>query len=89
MTSPPPNPTPTLTLALTLTLARTLALALALALTLTKDDCPSYVSNLPPAGERKGPFKRVDDAYCEKNCRQGFCPEDSCRLGLARACPYP
>ena len=54
-----------------------------------KDDCPSYVSNLPPAGERKGPFKRVDDAYCEKNCRQGFCPEDSCRLGLARACPYP
>jgi hypothetical protein len=44
-----------------------------------KDDCPSYVSNLPPAGEKKGPFKRVDDEYCEKNCRQGFCPEASCR----------
>ena len=50
-----------------------------------KDDCPSYVSNLPPAGEKKGPFKRVDDEYCEKNCRQGFCPEASCRCSTEPA----
>ena len=50
-----------------------------------RDDCPSYVSNLPPAGEKKGPFKRVDDEYCEKNCRQGFCPEASCRCSTEPA----
>jgi len=52
-----------------------------------KDDCPSYVSNLPPAaaGGKKGPFKRVDDDYCEKNCRQGFCPEASCRCSTEPA----
>ena len=50
-----------------------------------KDDCPSYVSNLPPAGEKKGPFKRVDDEYCETNCRQGFCPEASCRCSTEPA----
>ena len=50
-----------------------------------KDDCPSYVSNLPPVGDQKGPFKRVDDEYCEKNCRAGFCPEASCRCSTDSA----
>jgi len=49
------------------------------------DDCPSYVSNLPPAGDEKGPFKRVDDEYCETNCRKGFCPEASCRCSTEPA----
>ena len=44
-----------------------------------KDGCPSYVSNLAPSADRTGPFKSVDDAYCEKNCRAGFCPEEKCR----------
>jgi len=58
-----------------------------------KDGCPSYVSNLAPSADRTGPFKSVDDAYCEKNCRVGFCPEDSCRCSTdpapAAAAPAP
>ena len=50
-----------------------------------KDDCPSYVSNRPPAGDEKGPFNQVDDAYCEKNCRAGFCPQASCRCSTEPA----
>ena len=49
------------------------------------DDCPSYVSNLSPTAEQKGPFKRADDEYCEKNCRLGFCPEASCRCSTEPA----
>ena len=50
-----------------------------------KDGCPSYVSNLAPSGDKKGPFKSVDDEYCEKNCRIGFCPQDSCRCSTEPA----
>ena len=50
-----------------------------------KDGCPSYVSNLASSGDKKGPFKSVDDEYCEKNCRVGFCPEDSCRCSTEPA----
>jgi hypothetical protein len=30
-------------------------------------------------GHTKSKFKKVDDEYCEKNCRAGFCPKDKCR----------
>ena len=37
--------------------------------------CPNYISL---TGNEGGRFK-VDDAYCDKNCRAGFCPKDKCR----------
>ena len=37
--------------------------------------CPSYVSLTGNEGGRL----QVDDEYCDKNCRMGFCPTDKCR----------
>ena len=39
--------------------------------------CPSYVSLTGNEGGRL----QVDDSYCDKNCRAGFCPKDKCRCG--------
>ena len=42
--------------------------------------CPSYVSVNGNAGGRL----QVNDEYCDKNCRMGFCPPDKCRCSTDR-----
>lgn len=42
--------------------------------------CPSYVSINGNAGGRL----QVNDEYCDKNCRMGFCPPDKCRCSTDR-----
>ena len=43
--------------------------------------CPSYVSLTGNEGGRL----QVDDEYCDKNCRMGFCPTDKCRCSTDEA----
>ena len=45
-------------------------------LTLTKD---TWAPSRHEPGRTKSKVTKVDDQYCEKNCRLGFCPKDKCR----------
>ena len=47
-----------------------------------KESCPKFVGRGSSADGNprlKGSSSEKEDAYCEKNCRKGFCPESTCR----------